>query len=149
MPIFLTAPAHQPGGPDGQGWNRLSAAVHGPSAQCALRPRSHAALIESQDTRRARWGGFGPCARDGHCEGCPIANAAPRKLASFMPDVLVRILRRPDGRTELHLMNRPDQGWDSSSQVWTWDELARLQGWRIGHAHRDEHGEGFWLHTTR
>lgn len=147
MPIFLSAPVREPSGPDGQGWNRLTAAAPGPSAQCALRPRSHAALVESQDTRRARWGAFGPCTRAGNCAGCPIASAAPRRLRSFTRDVLVRFLPR-GGRTELHLMNNPAKGWDSSSSVWTWDELARLQGWRIGHAHRDEHGEGFWLHAA-
>jgi len=51
MPIFLPAPAHQPTGPDGQGWNRLTVAAPAPSAQCALRPRTYAALAESQDTR--------------------------------------------------------------------------------------------------
>ena len=46
-------------------------------------------------------------------------------------------------------MNQPGKGWDSSSEVWTWEELARLEGWQVGRAHEDEHGQGFWLHATR
>ncbi|QSI49976.1 hypothetical protein [Thermobispora bispora] len=147
MPIFLAAPAHRPTGPDGQGWNRLTAGID-PSAQCALRPRSYAALVEGQDTRRARWGGYGPCIRGGDCDGCPIASAAPRQLISFTPDVLVRILPRGD-RDELHVMNRPDRGWDSGSVVWSWEQLARVVGWRVGRPHRDEHSDGFWLHQIQ
>jgi hypothetical protein len=28
---------------------------------------------------------------------------------------------------------------------WTWDRLARLDGWVAGKPHWGEHGEGFWL----
>lgn len=148
MPIYLPAPEHRPSGPDGQGWNRLTVAAPAPQAQCALHPRTYAALVESQDTRRARWGGFGPCTRGGDCDSCPIMKAAPRRLTAFTPDVLVRILPR-EGGDELHVMNRPEEGWDSLSFPWTWVQIARLKGWRVGRHHRDEHGEGFWLHALR
>jgi hypothetical protein len=155
MPIYLPAPAHDRRGPDGQGWNRLSlnaGPVH--AGQCALRPRSYATLRESWDTRRAQWGGFGPCGRAGYgrevpdCRTCPVLAGERRELHSFEPDVLVRVLIR-DGQTigEPHVMNRPGNGWESTSQVWTWQELARLEGWRLGRRHVDEHGEGFWLHA--
>jgi hypothetical protein len=151
VPIHLTPPAYQPTGPDGQGWNRLSLNAHGSKTpQCALRPRSYATLVESQDTRRAQWGGFGPCSGDGFCrDECLVLAVRSERLRSFTSDVLVRLLPRGEGvPDQAHLMNHPEKGWDSSSQVWTWEELARLEGWRVGRPHRDEHGDGFWLHAT-
>jgi hypothetical protein len=146
MPIYLEAPARKPGGPDGKGWNRLSLNAHmgDGMAQCALRPRSYSTLYESQDTRLARWAGFGACVGDGGCGTCPILSAEPIELRSFVRDVLVRI----DDAGELYVMNKPEQGWDSSAQRWTWDEIARLNGWRLGDRYADEHGEGFWLHAV-
>ncbi|MFI6140366.1 hypothetical protein ACIBCC_19525 [Streptomyces griseus] len=144
MPIYLPAPAHRNGGSDGQGWNRLSVASMGGLAgdECALRPRDYSHLRESQDTRRARYGGYGPCVTAGNCEACPIFRAAPRTLSSLDDRVLVRVHpvdRRP------YLMNRPDDGWASLALRWTWQDLARLDGWEIGRRHVDEHGDGFWL----
>ncbi|MFF3665434.1 hypothetical protein [Microtetraspora malaysiensis] len=82
MPIYLPAPAHDSRGPDGDGWNRLSLNA-GPvyPGQCALAPTSYATLWESQDTRRARWGGFGPCVRCGDCTSCPAMSALRRGRA--------------------------------------------------------------------
>ena len=140
MPIHLKVPAHRPGGPDGQGWNRISLGSLA-GDQCALRPRDYSHLRESQDTRRARYGGYGPCVSDGDCSNCPILNLAPRHLDSLDDRVLVRI--HSDGH--LYLMNRPDDGWTSSAKRWTWQDLARLEGWEIGRRHHDEHGDGFWL----
>jgi hypothetical protein len=42
-------------------------------------------------------------------------------------------------------MNHPDRGWGSSSQVWEWDDLARLAGWEVDGHHADEESDGFWL----
>ena len=72
MPIHLPAPAHRNGGPDGQGWNRMSLGTLA-GDECALRPRDYSHLVESQDTRRARYGGYGPCIACGRClNACPL-----------------------------------------------------------------------------
>lgn len=141
MPIFLRAPAHNPAGPDGQGWNRLS--IWSPAGdECALRPHSYAALIESQDTRHARYGGFGACIRQGQCDGCPIRTRPVRELHAFTDRVLARI-SPSDGHP--WLMNHPDKGWASFGYRWTWEDVARVPGWTIGDRHVDQHGDGFWL----
>ncbi len=143
MPILLTAPTRQNRGPDGQGWNRECINSMGAFVEdeCALRPRDYTHLIEAQDTRRARWGGYGACVRSGKCDTCPVFNAPPRTLRSLDDRVLVRI--GPEGRP--HLMNRPEDGWASLAQRWTWQDLARIDGWTFGPRHRDEHSDGFWL----
>jgi hypothetical protein len=147
MPIHLAAPQGHTHGPDGKGWNRLSLGGHmgTPSAQCALLPTSYPNLVESQDTRRARWGGFGTCNSAGRCDNCPIFQTAPKQLQALDDRVLVRI-HPHDGR--LYLMNRPEDGWASGALRWTWAEIARLDGWEIGHRHRDEHGDGFWINRA-
>lgn len=144
MPIYLKAPTPATGGPDGRGWTRLSIAAMGGLAadECALRPRDYSHLRESQDTSRARYGGYGPCIGSGDCERCPILQSAPRHLDSLDDRVLVRV-HPSDGRP--YLMNRPEDGWASLGLRWTWQDLARLDGWEIGRRHRDEHGDGFWL----
>ena len=146
MPIYLQAPAYQPGGPDGKGWTRLSVASMGGlmGDECALRPRDYSHFVEAQDTRRARYGGYGPCVAEGKCETCPINNAKPTTLRSLDDRVLVRI--HPDGRP--YLMNRAEDGGASLAQRWTWPNLARLEGWAFGPRHRDEHSNGFWLLRT-
>lgn len=143
MPIYLEAPAPALGGPDGRGWTRMSIGSMGGLVgdQCALRPRDYSHLRESQDTRRARYGGYGPCIAAGKCETCPIFQAAPKELRSLDDQVLVRIHR--DGRP--YLMNRPEDGWASLALRWTWQDLARLDGWSIGRRYSDEHSDGFWL----
>lgn len=144
MPIYLPAPAHRNGGPDGKGWNRLAVNAMGAliDDQCALRPRDYSHLRESQDTRRARYGGYGPCTSAGNCIECPILQAAPKRLDSLDDRVLVRI-HPVDGRP--CLMNRPEDGWASLALRWTWQDLARLDGWEVGRRYHDEHGDGFWL----
>lgn len=143
MPIHLPAPAPALGGPDGKGWTRLSLASMGGLSgdECALRPRDYSHMIEATDTRRARYGGYGACIADGKCGTCPIANAKPTTLQSLDDRVLVRFGQ--DGRP--YLMNRPEDGWASLAKRWTWQELARLEGWEFGPRHHDEHGDGFWL----
>jgi hypothetical protein len=144
VPIHLDAPQGHAHGPDGKGWNRLSLGGHmgTPLAQCALLPTSYPALRESQDTRRARWGGFNACTNGGQCDTCPVFQAAPSELRSLDDRVLVRI-HPHDGR--LYLMNRPEDGWASGALRWTWAHVARLNGWEIGRRHQDEHSDGFWL----
>lgn len=142
MPIHLPAPTVRPGGPDGQGWNRLSI-VWEASAQCALQPTTPATLMESFDTRRARWGGFGSCSREGSCAECPIFQRRdePFVIHSFDARVLVRV--DPSGRPGIS--NRPEDGWAALHRWVTWEQLSRAQGWVWNGFHRDEHSEGFWL----
>ncbi|RZU46565.1 hypothetical protein EV385_6639 [Krasilnikovia cinnamomea] len=147
MPIHLPAPAHRPGGPDGRGWNRLSLNAHigADRGQCALRPLSYPTLVESQDTRRARWGGYGPCVATGDCRACPVPTAAPRRLDAPGDRVLVRL--RP-GRLygsglgaqvtpeQPVVMADAGQGWQAAGEPWSWHQLARVAGWRVGRPHR-------------
>jgi hypothetical protein len=147
MSFFIPAPERR--SPDGQGWNRLSlnggAVSYG---QCALRPRCYASLWESLN-RPPHFGGYGPCVARGECGGCTVAGE-DRRLETFTPDVLVRLRPSPP-IDECHLMNKPEQGWASSSRVWTWAELRALLtrgGWRLGDRYRDEDGDGFWLHAA-
>ncbi|MEU5900626.1 hypothetical protein [Streptomyces venezuelae] len=141
MPIHLKPPAHNPKGPDGQGWNRISLGSLA-GDQCALRPRDYSHLLESQNTMRAHYGGYGPCTSNGDCTNCPLFQAAPRRLQAFDDRVLVRVNER-DG--EPYLMNREEDGWGSLAWRWTWQDLARLDGWTVGRRYSDEHSDGFWL----
>lgn len=143
MPIYLPAPECDPRGPDGKGWNRLS--MTGGSRmcndQCALQPRSYATLVESQDTRRARYGGFGGCGMSGNCQTCPVYHAPPIPLDRHAEGrVLIRI---EDGHPREYVS--PDHGLDSHSWPWTWQRLGRLEGWVIGPPFHDEWSTGFWL----
>lgn len=148
MTIRLKAPEYKPGGPDGKGWNRLSLNAHmgTPADQCALQPRSWGHLAESRPSSLlARWGNYGRCIRPaGSCGDCPVFAAKPTTLAAFTDQVLARILPR-EGIDEVHLMNKPEDGWASSSRRWSWEELARLVGWKVGRRAVDEHSDGFWL----
>jgi hypothetical protein len=151
--IRLKAPEYKAGGPDGKGWNRLSLNAHmgAPADQCALQPRTWGTLSETRrSSRLAQWGNYGRCTNGGNCGECPLLAAKQPTLGAFSDKVLVRILERINAegrpvRVELHLMNRPEDGWASRSYQWTWEELARLAGWEVGARRRDEHSDGFWL----
>ncbi|MFF6801090.1 hypothetical protein [Streptomyces sp. NPDC012616] len=160
MPIYLREPEVPAGGPDGKGWNRLSLNAHGGlGAQCALRPRRWGALLEAQDTRRARWGGFGPCIRRGQCDGCPVREALNDRCTAVLvnaPRVLVRVelvftpgtlVTGPAGH-RLWVTTGPDDRDYRSGRPWTWDHAVRVYGWKLGRPYYDEHGEGFWLERT-
>lgn len=163
MSIYLPAPQHRPGGPDGQGWNRLSLNAHigAGRGQCALQPRSHPTLWEAQDSRRARWGPYGPCLRDGDCLTCPVLTSQPRHLTVAADRVLVRLLPgrvtgaglglqvSPDRPCVMAEMADPESGCHSRGEPWSWAQLARVPGWQVGRAHHDEHGPGFWLQRAR
>ncbi|MDX3345924.1 hypothetical protein PV387_03590 [Streptomyces sp. ME02-6987-2C] len=137
MPIHLTPPAYNPSGPDGQGWNRLSIGWQ-PGAQCALRPRDWPTLFESRDTRRARWGGFGPCVRDGgDCGACPVLDRLKADRFTLDPEVIgdeVLVLVDDDGTARVPT----GKGYFRPT---AWTDLARLSGWKLGR----RHPEGFWL----
>ncbi|WP_019061737.1 hypothetical protein [Streptomyces prunicolor] len=160
MPIFLRAPEAPAGGPDGKGWNRLSLNAHfGLPNQCALRPRRWGSLLESHDTRRARWGGFGPCVNRGDCNDCPVRQAVDEQWTVIpvnVPRVLVRIepvfaadtmFTGPDG-WRLWLTTGPDDRDYRNRPPLGWDAMARVRGWDLGRPYIDEHGEGFWLERT-
>lgn len=143
MPIHLTPP--RPTRPyDGKGWNRLSLNGHigTPLSQCALQPTSPATWMESLDTRRAQWGLFRPCVRNGACETCPVLAAPPIPIR-VPEDRLLARLGHPDGH--VYVVGDPERGWASGAMRFTWTELSRLSGWDFGGLHADEHGEGFWL----
>lgn len=154
MLIHLEAPAYNPKGPDGQGWNRLSLCAHigGSDNQCALLPRSYETLWEATHNR-SRFGGYGTCRNSGNCDACPVFAAKPVTFGSFTDRVLVRILERvvntgslfPAVSRRAHLMNKPEDGWASRSYEVNWSWLVRLAGWKVGRRHADEHSEGFWL----
>lgn len=153
MPIRLEPPTHRHGGPDGQGWNRISLNAHmgTPTAQCALKPTTAATLVESWDTRRARWGNFGPCTRDGSCATCPMLDSDPTRIPAHTERILVRLKPSDAAGVNLppdtpYIVDDPDAGWVSPRYRWTWSKLSRLIGWRFDGMHRDEHGDGFWLH---
>jgi len=159
-PIFLEPPAHNPSGPDGKGWNRLSLCAHlgSPAPRCALRPRTYPTLWESaRNTVHCRWewgSGYAHCTRQGRCADCPILAAPARTHRSGADRLLVRIHERgepsdliPGGvRTELRLTGQSEAGPQGPGERWSWDEIRRLNGWRIGRAHRDAHSAGFWIH---
>jgi hypothetical protein len=158
--IYLEPPAHDPRGPDGQGWNRLSLNAHmgRPAGRCALRPRTYPTLWESmRNTAHCRWewgSGYARCHRQGRCGDCPVLAAAPRTYHAAAAQVLVRIRELgepsdliPGGiRSELWLMEHPKGDRETPGQRWSWDEIRRLDGWRIGRAHRDARSAGFWIH---
>ncbi|WP_280454190.1 hypothetical protein [Nocardia brasiliensis] len=164
MPLYLPAPECDPRGPDGLGWNRISLGAHygTPDAQCALRPRRYPALYDTRrDTRITRWGPYNRCIRprrwgqhDGpDCLTCPILTAPATTLDADADDVLVRVTTHlighgwvTQGEDTPHLVNDPALGPTGPHTTWTWDDLVRLRGWRVGSAHHDHHGPGFWLH---
>lgn len=66
---------HDPRGPDGQGWNRLSIIGLGSFERCTLRPATRQGAL---DTLRgmARFGNplaYKPCTSSGPCSGCTVA----------------------------------------------------------------------------
>jgi len=139
MPIHLPAPAHQVGGPDGQGWNRINLGSFA-SDECALRPLDYSHYRESQDTRRSHYGGYDSCISGGKCEGCPVFERH-ETMRAFTDRVLVRI----DRNGTPWLMDHPEKGWSSLGLRWTWGRLAVLTGWYPAEKYSDEHGDGFWL----
>lgn len=162
MPIYLSSPACESRGPDGQGWNRLSLNAGSTGGQCALKPSSYATLWESQNTTRARFGMFGSCVRGGGCDSCPVLASAlePEPFHALTDRVLVRVLVRSSAGlfgTAAHipyLMNRPEQGWASRAVPTTWERLVQVlgHGWTLGRRYVDHDspggtgGEAFWLH---
>ncbi|MCX5205090.1 hypothetical protein OG897_26995 [Streptomyces sp. NBC_00237] len=155
MPVRLNPPA--PARPAG-GWNRLSLNAHmwqEDDPQCALRPRSYPTFTESQNTFRARWGGFGDCIRPGgDCRSCPLLQAR-EVMPLNAPAVLVRVetvyvgdmfTTRPVDRLWLTL--GPEDMSFHEREPWTWERLTRLEGWQVGARYRDAASPGLWLHRT-
>ena len=141
--IRLQPPEYDPRGPDGKGRNRLRIEYRDLSPQCALRPTSYATLVESQDTRRARWGSFRECAGAGPCTSCPTPRAE-QQLPAFGDRVCVRIEETPTGE-QPWVMNRPDRGWGERGMPVSWDVLAQLTNFQPAGQFTDKYGAGFWL----
>lgn len=138
--LRLNPPPHRPSGPDGQGWNRLAVLVPDPQPQCALRPRTYAALVEQdRGTRFATYGHYGRCS-GGTCETCPMRRqaGAPEPLGN---EVLVRL----DDQGRPWLMNRPNQGWGEQGFPTSFEALAHMPHFRPGRRYQDAHGEGFFM----
>jgi hypothetical protein len=137
MPIYLPAPEHNPSGPDGQGWNRM--AIHGMCGdECALRPKSLPAFLDSQDTRRARYGLYGSCTTGGNCAECStFENTTPWP---WMTDTVC--IREVDGRP--HVMNRQEGGFSERSIQTSWESLLATKH-ASAKMFRDEHGAGVIL----
>ena len=168
MPIYLEGPEPSPGGPDGQGWNRLSlnAHMHTPTARCAMRPRTYPTLHTiGRDSRLCEWGGqWAACDHrpGGDCTACPrlVGPIRPLCVSATVTTVMVRVYE-PDRVDDLLPGGIPaqlricvrDNGGDgdwNAAAVWTWEELARLTGagWKVGRQFHDHHGPGFWLHRA-
>jgi len=149
MPIYLPMPRRAPRGPDGQGWNRIHIYPVG-NDECALRPTDAATLMESYNTWRASYGGFGACITDGgDCPNCPLFERytaeRPSAQLGFGDRVLFRIWPKTG---QPMLMNKPEQGWGSTAEYWTWDRIAMIKGWGWDGFFRDRDSEGFWLRRS-
>ncbi len=123
MPIFLKAPSYDPKGCDGKGWNRI--AIHGGMCldECALKPKTLAAFLEAQDTRKASYGQYGACHNKGKCSDC--AFAMQTKDWHFYDD---EIFIRSDDRGMPWIMNRLDMGWDERGILTSWADLLKMDG---------------------
>ncbi|MEU6331475.1 hypothetical protein ABZ851_29990 [Streptomyces sp. NPDC047049] len=157
--LFLPQPSYCPGGPDGQGWNRLSLNAHFDTRhQCGLLPQNYAALWESMTGRQA-WGGFGRCSRlaPGQCGGCriqqlhmahdgidwpaktPLLLARVRPLPPTPGSVFVNVTA---GLSELEMVS-----WlgEPTGVEADWRTVRNTAGLRLGRGFRDADGEAFWL----
>ncbi len=124
MPIFLQAPAHDPKGCDGNGWNRI--AIHGGGMcmdECALKPKTLAAFLDAQDTRKVRYGQYGPCHSRGNCSNCKVMTES-KKLSFFGEEIFIRA----DEKGSPWIMNRKDRGWEEFGKLTTWQSLLTIDG---------------------
>ncbi|MCX5215654.1 hypothetical protein OG689_41605 [Kitasatospora sp. NBC_00240] len=159
MPIFLEEPSYGPGGPDGQGWNRLSLNAHFDQRhQCGLLPINFPTLFESM-TGRQRWGGYERCRQlaPGHCGECPIQRRHTEDQGAIAwpdrtPLLLARV--RPLAPTPGALFADPASGrstlelrpWPGGTAVEaSWVQVRNTPALRLSWAWRDAEGEAFWL----
>ena len=143
MPVYLEPENdYSPQGPDGRGRNRLRIELLSASPQCAIRPLLITKLKEAMDTRLAQHGYFGRCDHGGQCETCPRLKRRTT-LESFGNQVLFR--EDPEDPSIVWAMNKPEDGWASSGYRWKLEDIAVLEGWRLGRLFRDEHSFGFWM----
>lgn len=68
-------------------------------------------------------------------------------LHAFTPRVLFRL--HPGDLAHAYAVSRPEAGWSSWAEGWTWADLLILQGWCFDGEHHDVHGDGFWMAATR
>jgi hypothetical protein len=62
-------------------------------------------------------------------------------LGAFTPEVMIRI----DAQERLHAMDRPEDGWASYGLFVEWEDIAAVDGWRIGKHGVDAHSQFFLL----
>ena len=121
MPIYLQPPGHDPRGVDGKGHNRL-ALLGTMGDECALRPTTEATFWDSHDTRKARYGNYGPCTASGNCNSCKRFKKTHRW--EFGEDcVFVRI----DENGDPWIMNKQKDGWGEYGITTSWEWLLRLE----------------------
>lgn len=121
MPIYLQPPGHDPRGVDGKGHNRL-ALLGTMNDECALRPTTEATFWDSHDTRKARYGNYGPCTASGNCNNCKRFKKSHRW--EFGEDcVFVRI----DENGDPWIMNKQKDGWGEYGRTTSWEWLLRLE----------------------
>lgn len=138
MPIYLPAPAHNPQGQDGEGWNRV--AIHATTLdECALKPKTLPAFVDALDTRKVKYGSYGVCVRAGECQGCSTG-----EKSSEWGWLGEQILVREDEQGRPWIMNRPDKGWDEFGKLTTWQALLTLQSVEFK-MHKDQFGRGIML----
>ncbi|MFD3422625.1 hypothetical protein [Streptomyces decoyicus] len=157
--IFLPDPGYGPGGPDGQGWNRLSLNAHFDTRhQCGLLPQNYVALWESMTGRQA-WGGFARCRRlaPGRCGDCRVQQLHLARdgfdWPTGTPLLLARVRPLPRtpgsmffdlaaGLSELELMSWVGEPTGVEAD---WRTVRNSAGLRLGRRFWDEDGEAFWL----
>lgn len=139
MPIYLPAPTHDPNGVDGSGWNRM--AIHGSmiSDECALRPKTMTAFFDALDTRKARYGMYGPCVNNGECSTCPLIDKETG-WNFFTEKMLIRV----DEFGRAWLMNRPDEGWAEFSKHVEWEAILTIKG-AIFKRYKDKYSDGVMM----
>ncbi|MFE4829798.1 hypothetical protein [Streptomyces sp. NPDC056672] len=158
MPIFLQQPGYRPGGPDGQGWNRLSLNAHGGLwDECGWMPTNHPTLFAAM-TGRQRWGSFEPCTERGACGECPVqrrhfAYEGGVDWPEGVPLLLARI--RPWPQTPGGLFGGLDGGHsDLELSAWNggppllktgWTQVLNTRGQRISWWWSDQESEAFWI----
>lgn len=101
--------------------------------ECALRPTSEATFWDSHDTRKARYGNYGPCTNAGRCESCErYRKTTPWQWGG--DELVVRV----DNDGHPWIMNRPDDGWGEFGMRVTWEYLLHVEAEFI--RGKDQHG---------
>lgn len=138
MPIYLPAPSHNPSGVDGKGWNRI--AIHGMcNDECALKPKTLTAFLDSLDTRKVKYGMYGQCFNNGDCDTCRVY-FEEREWKFFSDSILIRV----DNNGTPWLMNKTEKGWEEFGIPTSWAEILKIKGANFKR-HKDEFSDGVMM----